>query len=95
MTRNFKKNKPEAGHWILQDAKSRFSELVRLARTVGPQHVSLHGKDVVVVISEEEFRQLKGELLGDVLIEAMQQSPHKELEIEPSREVMPVRNIEL
>ena len=27
------------GHWLLQDAKARFSELVRRVRSEGPQHV--------------------------------------------------------
>src|SRR5260221_28710 len=32
------------GHWLLQDAKARFSELVRRVRTEGPQHVTVHGR---------------------------------------------------
>ncbi len=35
--------------WKLQDAKARFSEVVRLAQTEGPQKVTLHGKEVVTV----------------------------------------------
>jgi prevent-host-death family protein len=45
-------------NWQLQDAKARFSELVRRAREQGPQHVSVRGEPSVVVISEEEFAQL-------------------------------------
>ena len=44
--------------WKLQDAKARFSEVVRLARSQGPQRVSVRGKDAVVVISVEEFERL-------------------------------------
>ena len=51
----------QPGHWLLQDAKARFSELVRRVRSEGPQHVTVHGRDEVVVISAEEFRRLKGE----------------------------------
>jgi prevent-host-death family protein len=43
----------------LQDAKARFSELVRRVRSEGPQHVTVHGRDAVVVISAEEFRRLR------------------------------------
>jgi len=43
--------------WKLQDAKARFSELVRRVRSEGPQHVTVHGRDEVVVISAEEFRR--------------------------------------
>ena len=53
------------GRWLLQDAKARFSELVRRVRSEGPQHVTVHGRDEVVVIAAEEFRRLKGELTGE------------------------------
>jgi prevent-host-death family protein len=39
-------------------AKAKFSEVFRLARTVGPQHVVKHGKEEVVVISKEAFEKL-------------------------------------
>ena len=41
--------------WPLQDAKARFSELVRRVRSEGPQHVTVHGREEVVVISSEDF----------------------------------------
>jgi antitoxin Phd len=44
--------------WKLEDAKARFSEVVRLARTEGPQRVTVRGKDAVVVISVEELNRL-------------------------------------
>jgi prevent-host-death family protein len=44
--------------WKLQDAKARFSELVRLARTDGPQRVTVRGQDSVVVIATEELERL-------------------------------------
>src|SRR5258708_1483561 len=34
--------KPRPGHWLLQDAKARFSELVRKVRSEGPQHLTVH-----------------------------------------------------
>ena len=61
----------KTGRWLLQDAKARFSELVRRVRSEGPQHVTVHGRDEVVVISAEEFRRLKGDLTGQALIAAM------------------------
>jgi len=45
-------------NWQLQDAKARFSELVKKAREQGPQHVSVRGEPAVVVVSEEEFARL-------------------------------------
>jgi prevent-host-death family protein len=45
--------------WKLEDAKARFSEVVRLAQSQGPQHVTVRGKDAVVVISAEELNRLR------------------------------------
>jgi prevent-host-death family protein len=86
---------PKSGHWLLQDAKARFSELVRRVRSDGPQRVTVHGRDEVVVISAEEFRRLKGDLTGEALIAAMQASPHRDLDIETRRTTMPVREVNL
>ena len=83
------------GDWILQDAKARLSELVRRARSEGPQRVTIHGRDAVVVVAEEEFRRLKGELTGSALVTAMQASPSKDVELEPKRRRMPVRDVDL
>jgi prevent-host-death family protein len=41
--------------WKLQDAKARFSEVVRKARAGAPQTVTVHGKDAVVVSDPERF----------------------------------------
>ncbi|HXW25662.1 MAG TPA: type II toxin-antitoxin system Phd/YefM family antitoxin [Xanthobacteraceae bacterium] len=83
------------GRWLLQDAKARFSELVRRVHSEGPQHVTVHGRDEVVVIAAEEFRRLKGDLTGEALIAAMQASPYREIEIEPERPRLPVRDVHL
>jgi prevent-host-death family protein len=47
--------------WQLQEAKQRFSELVRQARAHGPQMVTRHGEEVAVVVSIEEYRRLTDE----------------------------------
>jgi prevent-host-death family protein len=82
-------------HWPLQNAKARFSELVRPARSVGPQHVTVHGREEVVVVAAEEFRQLKGDRTGEALIAALQASPYRDVDIEPRRERLPVRDVKL
>ncbi len=46
------------GRWKLEDAKARFSEVVRHAREDGPQRVTVRGHDAVVIISVEEFERL-------------------------------------
>jgi prevent-host-death family protein len=83
------------GHWLLQEAKARFSELVRRVRSEGPQHVTVHGREEVVIISAEEFRRLKGDQTGEALIAAMRASPYRDIDIEPSRTGMPVRDVTL
>lgn len=86
---------PPRSRWRLQDAKARFSELVRLAHSDGPQHVTLHGRDAVVVIDADEYRRLSGSRTGQLLIDALQASPNRETEIEPRRSAMPVRAVKL
>jgi prevent-host-death family protein len=90
-------SKPQvpADRWILQDAKARFSELVRRARSEGPQLVTVHGRDEVMVVAIDEFRRLKGEPTGAALIEALQVSPHRDIDLEPQRAAMPVRELDL
>src|SRR5262249_44265060 len=82
-------------HWMLQDAKARFSELVRRARSEGPQHVTVHGRDEVVVISAEEFHRLKGDRSGSMLVELMRSSPLRDIDIEPAGVRSPVRDVKL
>lgn len=45
--------------WQLQEAKNRFSELVKLARDDGPQTVTVHGQRAAVVISARDYDALK------------------------------------
>lgn len=44
--------------WKLEDAKARFSEVVRRARSEGPQRVTVRGKEAVVVIAVEALEKL-------------------------------------
>jgi prevent-host-death family protein len=44
--------------WQVQEAKQRFSELVRRAEEDGPQTVTRHGKDVAVVIAAGKYERL-------------------------------------
>ena len=45
-------------HWQLQEAKNRFSRLVEQAQHNGPQIVTKHGRETVVIISADEYRKL-------------------------------------
>jgi prevent-host-death family protein len=48
--------------WQVQDAKQRFSELIRTAHAEGPQVVTRHGEEIAVVVDIEDYRRLKGEV---------------------------------
>lgn len=45
--------------WQLQEAKQRFSEVIRQAHDDGPQVVTRHGEEVAVIIDIAEYRRLK------------------------------------
>jgi len=83
------------GYWSLQHAKARFSEVVRKARSEGPQHVTIHGRDEVVIVTAEEYRRLSGVLTGAALIAAAQASPYRDIDLEPAPVLSPVRDVTL
>jgi antitoxin Phd len=75
------------GRWKLEDAKARFSEVVRRAREDGPQRVTVRGHDAVVVMSVEQFDRLAPEKPKAGFLEFME-SLHLgglDLEREPDR----------
>ncbi len=52
--------------WQLQEAKNRLSEVVRKARSEGPQVITLHGSAAVVVVSAQDYGRMsrpKGKLV--------------------------------
>ena len=62
--------------WQLHEAKARFSELFRRARTEGPQRVvKQHGEAVVVVPAEEFDRSLDKAEQPESLLEFFQSAP--------------------
>ena len=44
--------------WKLEDAKARFSEVVKLAEQGAPQHVSVRGRNAVVILSAKTYARL-------------------------------------
>ncbi|MCE7009535.1 type II toxin-antitoxin system Phd/YefM family antitoxin [Kibdelosporangium philippinense] len=67
-----------SGHWQLQEAKQRFSELIRSVETDGPQFVTRHGEEVAVVIDVAEYRRLRG---GGDFKAFLQAAPDVDLEV--------------
>ncbi|HEV3190974.1 MAG TPA: type II toxin-antitoxin system prevent-host-death family antitoxin [Polyangiaceae bacterium] len=45
--------------WQVQEAKNRFSEVIDLALEEGPQTVTRHGHEVVVIVSKHDFDKRK------------------------------------
>jgi prevent-host-death family protein len=84
-----------AGHWALRNAKARLSEVVRKAKTEGPQAITVRGREEVVVISADECRRIKGEPTGRILIELMQNSPLGDIEFEHARTPAIARRVKL
>ena len=81
--------------WQLQDAKARFSEVVRRAGDCGPQYVTVNGRDRVVIISTAEFLRLRGRPTGKRLVELMRNSPLGDVTMEHPKTTGPVRDVEL
>jgi prevent-host-death family protein len=67
--------------WQLQEAKAKFSELVQKTLDEGPQTVTRHGKDVVVVVSAEEYQKLKERRPS--LKEVLMSGPEGDFELPP------------
>ena len=44
--------------WQVQEAKQRFSEVLRAVRRDGPQTITRHGEEVAVIVDAAEYRRL-------------------------------------
>lgn len=79
--------------WQLQDAKNRFSALVKAAENEGPQVITVHGQEKAVLLSAEAYQRLirrQGSLL-----DFFQTSPWAKTEIDTSRSNDTGRDVEL
>lgn len=79
--------------WALQDAKNRFSEVVEHALHEGPQFVTRRGKETVVVLSVQDFRQLSA--THGSLVTFFRQSPLVGEELDLTRDANIGREIDL
>ena len=79
--------------WQLQDAKNKFSYLVELARSAGPQIVTRHGKEVAVILSFSEYKKLIRPKTN--LVKFFSKSPLSGLSLELDRKKELPRDIEL
>ena len=79
--------------WQLQDAKAHLSELVRCAKSEGPQEISVRGKPSVVVLSQEDFHRLSEPRPN--LSKFLQASPLVGVDLDIERDKSLVRDIVL
>lgn len=87
---------PNAGQpWRLQDAKARFSEVVRRARAQGPQRVTVHGKAAVVVIDAAAYDRVASARTGARLVETLAASPLRDLVFDRQSVEGPIRDVDL
>lgn len=84
-----------ANRWRLQDAKARLSEVVRRAQQRGPQRVTLHGRDAVVVVRADEFDRMQRPVTGRDIVTALAASPLANVNIERLTIKSPVRDVSL
>ena len=81
--------------WKLAEAKAKFSELVRLAASGRPQRVTVHGQDMVVIVSAAEYARLQPARTSGSLHELLSQSPLNRLQFDDEGVRSPVREVDL
>jgi prevent-host-death family protein len=79
----------------LQDAKPRLSEVERAAQQLGPQRVTVHGRDAVIIEPVDEFDRMKHPVSGRDIVAAWASSPLAEVSIERMSVKSPVRDVDL
>ena len=79
--------------WQLQDAKSKFSEVVDQALKYGAQIITRHGKKVVVVIPFDEYERLTKH--GGSLSQFLLESPLSGTELNTDRDKSLPRKINI
>ena len=68
---------------------------MRKALELGPQRVTLHGKDAVVILSAEDYRRLAPAAAQPSLHALLSRSPLRDLDFESASVRSPVRDVEL
>lgn len=79
--------------WQVQEAKARFSELLRSATSEGPQAITIRGRRAAVVLSPEEYERLKGRQPS--LVAFLRSSPLAGTNLDIERDRSSVRDIDL
>jgi prevent-host-death family protein len=79
--------------WQLQEAKNRLSEVVKKAREDGPQIITVHGTEAVVVIGADQYRKLSKR--KGTLVDFFRRSPLVGIDLDIARSEDTGRDVEL
>ena len=93
--RSSSKKGSASGRWSLQNAKTHLSQIVREAQRIGPQRVTLHGKDAAVIVAADEFDRLQHPVSGRDIVTVLAKSPLRDVEFERLTIKSKVRDVEL
>ncbi len=75
--------------WPLQEAKAKFSELVRRAQTEGPQTVTVHGQAAVVISKAPAPPKDMSKMTGTDFVAALRKGWLFDFELPPRPEFVP------
>lgn len=78
--------------YSVKEAKNNLSELIRLAESGKPQIIRRHETEVAVVVSINEWKQLKGKRPS--LVEILRNSPLVGQNLDFSRQDDPIRDLD-
>jgi prevent-host-death family protein len=79
--------------WQLQEAKARFSEVVKSSREDGPQEITVHGRPAAILLSKEDYDRLVAPKPN--LVDFLRASPLRGIRLELRRDKSPARKIRL
>jgi len=79
--------------WQLQEAKNRLSEVVKKAREDGPQIITVHGTDAVVMVDAAQYRKLSRR--KSTLVDFFRRSPLAGIDLDIARSEDTGRDVEL
>jgi len=79
--------------WQLQEAKAKFSEVVKLANQEGPQEITMRGQPTAILISLKDFEKIKNKKPS--LVSFMRASPLIGVDLKLERDKSPARELKL
>jgi prevent-host-death family protein len=85
--------RPDIRWWQVQEAKQRFSEVLRAAESGEPQIVTRHGEEVVVLIDIAQYRHLQGQSVG--FMDYLRSEPLLDADLEIERASDAPRTVDL